>query len=457
MTVAESRVAVVGAGLAGLTAALELRERGLAVTVLDRGKRPGGRARSRVRDGLPLEVVSPVVSSADTALLALVTELGIGDTFLPLRPAVAGQFRAGRVWAVDPRGLLDFAKIPGLRRLDALRLVRLPRLLRRYAGYLPADAPELGAPLDDRSVADFGHLYFGRSAVDHWLGPFASSASLADPEEASRVHLLRRHRFHFGAPRGFPRGRLDDLVEAASEQAAVLTRAEVSCVSPRAGGGLVVDYTREGRDRTVEVDGVVVAVPAAAAEALGREILTTGERTVLRGMRSSAAVTLCGRTCRPLSWHAREVRVPRTESGAAGTFLVEPGMAGGRVPEGFGGVALHGTGAWSDRVLDESENVLERELCAELDRLHPGATATLDFAQVLRLRHARPRFDVGHYRALAQLQRIESECRAAGRRMVLAGDYRMDPSWNGAVVSGRRAARALAEDLLGSQRTGRGA
>ena len=67
MTEAEPRVAVVGAGLAGLTAALELRERGIAVTVLERATRPGGRARRAVRDGLPLEVLSPVVSSAAAA------------------------------------------------------------------------------------------------------------------------------------------------------------------------------------------------------------------------------------------------------------------------------------------------------------------------------------------------------------------------------------------------------
>ena len=451
MTEAEPRVAVVGAGLAGLTAALELRERGIAVTVLERATRPGGRARSAVRDGLPLEVLSPVVSSADAELLALVTELGVGDALLPLRPVVTGLFRGGRVSEVDPRRPLDFARIPGLRLHEALRLGRLPRLLRRYAKHLPAGAPEAGAPLDDRSVADFGRLYFGRSAVEHWLGPFVSSTSLGDPDETSRVHLLRRHRFHFGVPRGLPRARLVELVEAAAGRAAVLTGADVRLVRPAAGGGLVVDYTREGRDCCVEVDGVVVAVPAADAAALGTALLTTGELDVLCGVRSSAAVTLCARSCRPLSWHAREVRVPRSEGGAAETFLVEPGMAGGRVPEGFGSIALHATGPWSDRALDLSDEVLEKELSAELDRLQPGATAALDFAQVLRVRAARPRFDVGHYRALARLQRIESECRGEGRRLVLAGDYRMDPSWNGAVASGRRAAAALAGDLLGVQ------
>ena len=45
------RVAVVGAGLAGLACARELTERGLAVTLFDKGRAPGGRATSRQAEG----------------------------------------------------------------------------------------------------------------------------------------------------------------------------------------------------------------------------------------------------------------------------------------------------------------------------------------------------------------------------------------------------------------------
>ncbi|HEY4897356.1 MAG TPA: FAD/NAD(P)-binding protein [Solirubrobacteraceae bacterium] len=41
------RVAVIGAGVAGLTAAARLAEQGLAVTVLDQGRRPGGHLATR--------------------------------------------------------------------------------------------------------------------------------------------------------------------------------------------------------------------------------------------------------------------------------------------------------------------------------------------------------------------------------------------------------------------------
>ena len=45
------RIAIVGAGLAGLLTAIPLARRGLHVTLYERSAEPGGRARSQVDDG----------------------------------------------------------------------------------------------------------------------------------------------------------------------------------------------------------------------------------------------------------------------------------------------------------------------------------------------------------------------------------------------------------------------
>ena len=69
--------------------------------------------------------------------------------------------------------------------------------------------------------------------------------------------------------------------------------------------------------------------------------------------------------------------------------------------------------------------------------------AAVDFTRVFRTGAARPRFDVGHYRRLRRYRDVESGRLAEGRRLVVAGDWRMEPTWNGAVASGVRAARGL--------------
>jgi len=113
------------------------------------------------------------------------------------------------------------------------------------------------------------------------------------------------------------------------------------------------------------------------------------------------------------------------------------------VPDGYGMAKLHATAAYAERALRLPDETIEKELLEALGRIQPGARAAVDFTRVFRTPAARPRFEVGHYRALRRYQAIESGRLAEGRRLVVAGDWRMDPTWNGAVASGTRAARAL--------------
>lgn len=445
----ENRVVVVGAGLAGLAAAWELRAAGHEVTLLERDHAPGGRARGAVSEGFVLEPLSPVLSTEDRELLRFIAGVGVQDELLPLRPVNAAQVLGSRPREIDPRSLSGLARLPGVWPWEGLRLVRLPRLMRRYGARLDPAAPERAADLDDRSVADFARLYFGRSVLERWLAPFLTSATQADEREASRVQLLLRHQRHFGARRALPRAALAELAEAAAAEVSTLYEAEVSRVELGADASLLVTYTREGRERIVEASAVVLALPPADAARVGRDTLTTGEREVLAGVRHAPALSLCVATCRPLAARPLEIRVPHVEGLPIETALLEPGMAGGRVPDGYGMVTLHATASFSERSLQLPDETIEKELLAALGRIQPGVRAAVDFTRVFRTPAARPRFDVGHYRQLRRFQGIESERLAEGRRLVTAGDWRMEPTWNGAVASGVRVARALLAALRG--------
>lgn len=73
------RAVVVGAGLAGLTAAYELDRRDWSVTVLEARDRVGGRTWSRkLVNGAPIEMGAEFVLAGNTEIVALAAELGIG-------------------------------------------------------------------------------------------------------------------------------------------------------------------------------------------------------------------------------------------------------------------------------------------------------------------------------------------------------------------------------------------
>ena len=68
-------VAVLGAGIAGASAARALADDGVAVRVYDKGRAPGGRAATRVRDGAHFDHGAQYFTARDPAFIAAVDRL----------------------------------------------------------------------------------------------------------------------------------------------------------------------------------------------------------------------------------------------------------------------------------------------------------------------------------------------------------------------------------------------
>jgi monoamine oxidase len=143
------RVIVVGAGIAGLTAARRLRQAGGAdVTVLEASERIGGRLRRQRIADVDVDAGGAWVGPTQDRILALVTELGLETTPTYVDGKHLFRFdgrmraRGGAIPALGPGALVDLG----------LCQWRLDRLARRH----PEDpaAPEARA-LDRLSVAEW--------------------------------------------------------------------------------------------------------------------------------------------------------------------------------------------------------------------------------------------------------------------------------------------------------------
>jgi squalene-associated FAD-dependent desaturase len=127
------RVAIVGAGYAGMAAAAELAAAGAAVDVFEASRTLGGRARAVEIDGLRLDNGAHIMVGAYTETLRLMKLVGAPDTALqrhPLHLEYPGRLRliAPRLpaplhlaWALlNAQGLLWKEKVAALRFMRAL-------------------------------------------------------------------------------------------------------------------------------------------------------------------------------------------------------------------------------------------------------------------------------------------------------------------------------------------------
>src|SRR5215211_55103 len=127
-------IAVVGAGLAGLVAARELRRAGRSVVVLEARDRVGGRLlNAGIGDGKVVEVGGQWVGPTQTRVLALARELAI-DTF-PTH-AAGENLIEWRSRLIRYRGA-----IPRVNAAVLLDVAQAQARIDRMARQVPLDAP----------------------------------------------------------------------------------------------------------------------------------------------------------------------------------------------------------------------------------------------------------------------------------------------------------------------------
>lgn len=171
-------VAIIGAGLTGLTAGYRLKQRGNRVVVYEASDRIGGVILSDRRNGYLAELGPQAMSAPSAAVGALLQELGLKPREVSPTPAARNRY-------VVRRG----------------RLVRLPmtppelltsRLLSNTAKLAIFGEPliEASDTALDESVAAFVRRRFNQEVVDYIVNPFVAGTFAGDPEQLSLRHAL---------------------------------------------------------------------------------------------------------------------------------------------------------------------------------------------------------------------------------------------------------------------------
>lgn len=454
------RIAVVGGGITGLSAAYELVKSGRSPVLVDSSARLGGVIETSTIEGCVLEGGPDSFLSAKPAAAELIRELGLGDELI-------GSNDSSRVTYVVKRGKL--VPLPdGLLMMVPTKVLPLALSpLLTWKTKIRMGLEWLRRPphteLPDRTVGDFIRDHYGQEAVDYLADPLLSGVYGGSAERLSVNSVLARfvelEKTHGSLTRGVLSARkaavhgaqtgplfltlkrgLQQLVDALEERVRSSTdvvQAQVNSVVPAAGGWRL--RTSAGDH---EAAGVILAVPAWIA---GRLLRETEQKlsVLLENVEYSSSVTLS------LGYRKEQIGtippgfgflVPAAERRTLVACTFIGAKFPYRVPDSHLVLRCFLGGAGREAVLDESDEILVRTVRQELSALL-GWDAEPDFINLRRWRKAMAQYAVGHS---ARISRVMDLLQGLPG-LQLAGNAYEGIGISDCVRTGRLAARRLVE------------
>jgi len=282
------KVVVVGAGLAGLTAATELAARGVDVTVLEARDRVGGRTHGiEVAPGSWVDAGAAYLGDRHTELTAMMARLGLKTT--PTTMIGASRFSLGPVDETRP------GRFPPL---HAVALGDMFDQLEQLTATIRPDAPWLtphADSLDTVTAADWAERNLHHADARLFFPLFLGEMMAAEPSDVSVLHMAFYLRSGGGIRylNAFAGGAQQDRVAGGAHQISaglaaglddLRLRQPVRAIHQDSAG--VTVHTADG---AVEGDAVVVAVPPLLADSIEYSPRLPGPRAGDR-MRRGCAV-----------------------------------------------------------------------------------------------------------------------------------------------------------------------
>src|SRR5688572_21402970 len=185
------RTAIVGVGVAGLTAAYRLLQDGHEVAIFEAGPQLGGLVRtfdpSNGGGSDPLEAFYHHIFTTDTTIIRLIEELGFGDR-LVWKDSKVGFYRDSQIWPfVTPADLIGFKPLP---LIDRVRLGLAGLYLRHQSNW---------RGYEEITAWEWIRRFAGPKALEVVWGPLLRGKFADQAEEVAMAWLWSKIRLRFSS------------------------------------------------------------------------------------------------------------------------------------------------------------------------------------------------------------------------------------------------------------------
>lgn len=437
----EPDVLIAGGGMAGLAAAVKLKDRGLMPLVVEASDRPGGRMTSDRVNGYVIDTGVTLLGNRFRGVreLARRSKLPLAPVDFSLAIQKGDDVRSYR--ARRPGDLLLDPRLSLSARLAAMRLTAAIAFGGR--GMLHGNS-HAATEYDRETVGEYLSR-LGRGGEELLAAVFEPGLRAAlggAPAEASRLAFMQVMWNTLGAGFwNFDAG-VGRLPETLAKEVEVEYCSELRSLEMTASGVEAEVQNRES-SRVIRARAAILALPGgripavfAGAPSWIRECAEQTEYSAL----ASAHVAL---GVQPKCPHTGYGLAAELEDGV-GVLELEHHRAPGRCPKGKGMVSIYFVDSPTFSCMAAGDDRLREKAFALVRRLFPESATSIEFIHLIRWPTAIAKFPAGRFSRLATLER--QLCQWEGR-VDLAGDWLDGVSSESAVQTGFRAADRIARRL----------
>jgi len=436
----DADVIVIGGGIAGLGAAVRLKDRGLEPLVLEAESRVGGRMTTDRVNGFIVDRGVTLFGNGFGSMRALVLRLGLSELVCKGKFSVGIQdaagcrgYRGGRFEdLLFDRGISWRARLAGVR--FGLDLFRHHRAL--VHGF-----STLADSLDGEDARTYFRRIGGEEVFERIFLPGLNGPVGGAVDTSSRVILMQvlwnlLVRGQWNLTDG-----VDRIPEAAAAQVKVFAEARVQHVEPT-DSGIQVEAEAKGKPRTFRARAVIFALPGQLVPAICPGLPEETRATLSRTQYSrivNAAVALAKPPNTPYAGYAfTEDVVPGAE------IEMEHRRAPNRCPAGTG---MAGVFLWDTprrKRLDVDDQSLKQQASEVVEQNFPECRGKVLFVHLVRWNIGIAQFPPGRLREMTALRK---QLAASNAPFDLCGDYLDGLSSEGALRTGEQAADRTARKL----------
>jgi oxygen-dependent protoporphyrinogen oxidase len=435
------RACVIGGGVAGLTAAYRLKQRGAQVELFEAAQRVGGLLGTERFDGYVVETGADSILTEKPWAMQLAEELGLGAEVIKTEAGPRGAYivHRGKLERVPegfsliaPLDLLAMARSPVVSWPGKLRMALDLVLPRRRAS-------------DDESLQGYVERRLGSELFERLAQPLVSGIYGADPRKLSLAATMPRfvemERDHGSVMRGLWarqrtaqsggggasgaryglfaafRGGMQTLIDALAREleGSLHTGHAVTAVERDADGSLNVEV----RGSWHGYQALIVALPAHVAAQILHGF-DAALATELFGIQyASAATVTCAfpRTAIPHALDAFGFVVPAAERREILASTWASVKYAGRAPADKALIRVFIGGYTGQALVERRDDELLELALRELGELL-GLRAPPEWSRVVRYPRAMPQYHLGHQARVARIEGMAGR----HRRFALAGN-----------------------------------